>query len=273
MTDRRLQHRPLILVGPLPRPYSGTSVMFEFLRDELVARGIPHRIVDYGDRRKWDFIPRVFLRIGDWTILGLRYLLIATRRPTTVYHVIAQSRFGLLRDALIIAYAALLRHKIVLHVNCGDYGGFWRAQPRWLQYLTRRLLRLADIIIVPSERLIAMFDFEPLLRSKIEIITNAAPLSEPPLTDKTPPNGEVRIVFLSNFNALKGYAEVIQTVGILRREHNLGATCRLVGSFFAATERTTAQARRNMQQMIRQECLDDHVKILPAADHQPKYDL
>jgi len=132
---------------------------------------------------------------------------------------------------------------------------------------------LADIIIVPSERLIAMFDFEPLLRSKIEIITNAAPLSEPPLTDKMPPNGEVRIVFLSNFNALKGYAEVIQTVGILRREHKLGATCRLVGSFFAATERTTAQARRNMQQMIQQEFLDDHVKILPAADHERKYEL
>jgi glycosyltransferase involved in cell wall biosynthesis len=262
---------PLILVGPLPVPYNGISVTFELLRDELKSRGIAHRVVDTADRRQWPFVPRTLRRLVEWAFIGLRYAVLAVRRPTTVYLIIAQSRAGLARDVFVIALAVLMRHRIVLHTNCGDYGGFWRAQPRWLQRLISLVLRQAEMILVPSDRLVDMFSFEPRLRPRLEVVSNAAPLLDPPVTARTLPRQGIRLVYLSNFIATKGYAEVVRAVGILRRVHNLPVTCRLVGEFLIdgvgrRDARSPRQARTNLQRMIRDEQLEDAIEILPAAD-------
>jgi glycosyltransferase involved in cell wall biosynthesis len=255
----------VILLGPLPAPTAGTTVMFELLRDELVSRGVPHRVVDIADRRRWPWMPGLAGRLIDWAFIAARYVRVATRRRSTVYLVIAQSRRGFARDAFVITYGALMGHRIVLHVNCGDYGGFWKSQPRWLRNTMSRILRLAELIVVPSDRLVGMFDFEPELASRIEVLPNAARAAEPPVLHKRPPNGEIRLVYLSNFIAAKGYAEVVQAVKILRSQHRLPATCRLAGHFFAG------DARKNLQKMIEQEGLEAFVTILPVADHARKY--
>jgi glycosyltransferase involved in cell wall biosynthesis len=268
-------HQPLILVGPLPTPYHGISVTFELLRDELVSRGIAHRVVDTADRRHWPLVPRNLRRLIEWAFIGSRYAILAIRPPTTVYFIITQSRAGLMRDVFVIAFAALMRHRIVLHTNCGDYGGFWRAQPRWVQRLMCLVLRQAATIVVPSDRLVDMFSFEPRLRSRVEVVANAAPLADPPLTARTPPRDEIRLVYLSNFIASKGYAEVIRVVGILRRVYDLPVTCRLVGEFLTDSvprrgAKNGGKARMNLQRMIRDEQLEDRIEILPAADHARK---
>jgi glycosyltransferase involved in cell wall biosynthesis len=275
LNDTETSRPPLILVGPLPVPYHGVSVTFELLRDELVSRGIEHRIVDTADRRQWRFVPRAMRRLIEWLFLGARYALLAMGRPTTVYLIIAQSRLGLMRDLFVIGLAALMRHRIVLHSNCGDYSGFRLAQPRWLQRLISLALRQAATMVVPSERLIDMFAFEPALRERMAVVPNAAPIFDPPVTPRTPPQGEIRLVYLSNFIATKGYAEVIRAVGILRRVHELPATCRLVGEFLVdgAREegvRNRAEARRHVQEMIREEQLEEAIEILPAADGATK---
>lgn len=267
--------QPLILVGPLPLPYHGISVTFELLRDELVSRGIAHRVVDTADRRHWPFMPRNLRRLIEWTFIGARYSFLAIRRPTTVYLIISQSRVGLMRDMFVIVLAALMRHRIVLHTNCGNYGGFWRAQPRWVRRLTCLVLRQAATIVVPSDRLVDMFSFEPRLLPRVRVVPNAAPLFDPPVTARPPLRNEIRLVYLSNFIATKGYAEVIRAVGILRRAYDLPVTCRLVGEFLVdGTQergaRNREQARVNLQGMIRDEQLEDRIVILPAADQACK---
>jgi glycosyltransferase involved in cell wall biosynthesis len=278
VTATAKQSRALILVGSLPPPYHGISVTFELLHDELLSRGIAHRIVDTADRRRWPFVPRLLRRLVEWVFIGARFVAAAARRPTTVYHIIAQSRAGLLRDAFVILFASLMGHRIVLHANCGDYDGFCRAQPRWLQRFISFVLRRADTIVVPSDRLVGMFAFEPRLSQRMAVVPNSAPLADPPAAPRTPPRGEIRLVFLSNFIATKGYAEVIRAVGILRRVHQLPVTCRLVGEFLAdgflrRGARSAIQARRNLQRMIRDEQLEDAVEILPAAGHARKQEI
>jgi glycosyltransferase involved in cell wall biosynthesis len=274
----RADERPLILVGPLPLPCHGLSVTFELLRDQLVSRGIPHRIVDTADRRQWPFVPRLPRRLIEWVFIGARYAVLAARRRTTVYLIITQSRAGLMRDIFVIAIAAMMGHRVVLHANCGDYGGFWRAQPRWLRHLMRVVLRQAETIVVPSGRLAGMFDFEPRLQARIEVVPNAAPTAEPPVTHRTPPKHEIRLVYLSNFIATKGYAEVIRAVAILRHQHELPVTCRLVGEFLvddgaAMGARTRAEAHTNLQRIINDEQLEEHVTILPAAGRARKNEI
>jgi glycosyltransferase involved in cell wall biosynthesis len=179
------------------------------------------------------------------------------------------------RDIFIITIAALMRHRIVLHANCGDYGGFWRAQPRWLRRLIRLALRQAETMILPSGLLACMFDFEPLLETRIVVVPNAAPTAEPRATQRIPPDDEIRLVYLSNFIAAKGYQETIRAVAILRTDFGLPVTCRLVGEFLvdggaAAGRRTRARAQANLQRMIDDEQLAEYVTILPAAGPKRK---
>jgi len=261
----------LILVGPLPRPYGGISVLLELLREELIASRIRNRVIDVADRGPWPLVPRVIRRSIQWIGFGTRYMMAAARHPSTVYLTIAQSRGGFLRDAAVVAYAAALRHRIVLHVNCGDYGGFWHSQPRWLQRAIRVMLLRARTLIVPSERLLGMFDFEPRLRDRLVVVPNAAP-SDDAIAEKELGPDEVRLLFLSSFLPTKGYEEVIRTVGILRREHNIPATCRLVGTFVAPGAPEPDGQRRLVEQIIEDELLDGHVTIHPEAGREGKYD-
>ncbi len=266
----RVAGRPLILVAPLPNPRHGLSVTFELLRDQLVERKIPHCIVDTADRRRWPLVPRLVRRFIEWLFLGARYLVLAARPRTTVYLIITQSRAGLMRDLFVIGVASMMGHRVVLHANCGDYGGFWRAQPRPLRDLIGMALRRAETIIVPSGLLVSMFDFEPRLRAAIEVVPNAAPTADPPVAQRVAPEGEIRLVYLSNFIVSKGYGEVIRAVAMLRREYQLPVTCRLVGEFLvdggtATGPRTRTEARASLQRMIDEEGLAEYVAILPAA--------
>lgn len=99
--------------------------------------------------------------------------------------------------------------------------------------------------MVPSDRLVDMFSFEPRLHSRVAVVPNAAPLFEPPMTARAPMRHEIRLVYLSNFIAAKGYAEVIRAVGILRHVHDLPVTCRLWESFSAMALRSAEPGRRS----------------------------
>ena len=258
---------PLIVVGPLPPPWHGLSVTFEFLRDHLVANGIKHYVIDTADRRHWPGVPRAVRRLIEWIGLVARYLTVVVRRPTTVYLIIAQSRGGFLRDAVIVSVASLFRHRIVLHANCGNYGGFWRAQPPILRHLIRLILRAADTVIVPSARLVSMFDFEPQIRERILVVPNAAPpVSEESFRGRQLGDRELRLVFLSNFIPGKGYGEVIRTVKILQKEYGIPVRCELVGEFLLDGRKM----RADLERTIAAEELEQYVAVRPAANRERK---
>ncbi len=258
---------PLILVGPLPPPWHGLSVSLELLRDHLVATGIDHRVIDTADRRQWAFVPRLVRRLIEWIAIAARYVLAVVRPPTTVYLIIAQSRAGFLRDAFVVSIAFLLRHRIVLHTNCGNYGGFWRAQPSFVRQMIRLMLRAAATVIVPSERLIAMFDFEPRIRDRIVVISNAAPAhSEEGFRGKQLGDRELRLVFLSNFIPGKGYGEVIRTVKILQKEYGIPVRCELVGEFLL----DGVHGRADLERAVAAEKLEQSIAVRPPADYEHK---
>lgn len=240
---------------------------FERLCEELSARGMSHRIVDTADRRHWPLVPRLLRRAMEWMVIAARYLFLVIRRRTTVYLVITQSRAGFVRDALVIGVAALLGHRIILHANCGNYGGFHAAQPRLMQRLISRVLCAAETIVIPSARMVSMFDFEPRLGARLCVVPNAAQTCvEPSFRGKELPRAEIRLVFLSNFIVSKGYHEVIRTVSVLRSQYALPVVCELVGDFLGGG----AAERAKLQRAIAEARLDAWVTVRPPADAQHK---
>ncbi len=225
--------RPPILVGPLPPPVHGLAAAFGAFVDDVRRRGHAVELVDlFPDKRPDAVVAGGRSRLVALLPLLLPYWRRLLGRRRTVYVAIAQSRGGFLRDCAFLWPAALLGHRLVVHLHGGNYGAFHAAQPRWLQALIAATLRRCDAIIVLGAGLRAMFDFDPALAARIAVVPNGL---EPPPPAPRPPRaaGRLRVLYLSNLIESKGWIEVLEAVARLRTDHGIDATVAFAGRFLA----------------------------------------
>jgi glycosyltransferase involved in cell wall biosynthesis len=235
--DREGSPARLILVGPLPPPYYGQSVSFRMLVDEVARTGVPHVVVDlaHGEAagEKMGVLTRH--RVADYASILRRFFAAAAGPRGTVYLTIAQSRSGFMRDWVMIRYARLFGHRVVLHLKGGNYDNFYAAQPAWVRALVRWTLRSADRVLVLGERLRAMFDFEPAVAGRIHVVPNGLPDERERAgvakTLPAPGEGPVRLLFLSNLVESKGWLDVLEALRLLRDRLGERVRCDFHGRF------------------------------------------
>jgi glycosyltransferase involved in cell wall biosynthesis len=234
--------RRLILVGPLPPPYYGQSVSFAMLVDEVARLGVAHAVVDlahgHASAEKMGVVTRH--RVADYASILRRFFAAATGPRGTLYLTIAQSRAGFMRDWVMIRYARLCGHRVVVHLKGGNYHNFYAAQPAWTRALVRRTLRSADRVLVLGERLRAMFDFEPAIAARIRVVPNGLPDDREPTTRGKalpgPGGGPVRLLFLSNLVESKGWLDVLEAVRLLRDRLGERVRCDFHGEFYTSPD-------------------------------------
>lgn len=232
----------LILVGPLPPPYYGQSVSFRMLADEVARLGVPHAVVDLAHGQasgeKIGVVTRH--RVLEYGSILRRFFAAAAPPGGTLYLTIAQSRAGFMRDWVMIRYARLVGHRIVVHLKGGNYDHFYAAQPAWARALIRATLRRADRVLVLGERLRSMFDFEPAVAGRIRVVPNGLPDErEPARAAKTlpaPGEGPVRLLFLSNLVESKGWLDVLEAVRLLRDRLGDRVRCDFHGAFYVSED-------------------------------------
>lgn len=263
---------PVILLGPLPPPYHGQSMAFAALVEGLAERGVPFQVHDLFPEKR----PDAQVAGAGWRrarqLMGVtaRFLGWVLRTPrTTVYITIAQSRLGFLRDAVMIWAARAGGHRIVVHLHGGNYDGFYAAQPGWLQWVVRATLRQCSSVLVLGDRLRAMFDFEPALRDRVQVVPNGLPIARPvPMPAKRlPPLGApVQLLFLSNLVESKGYFDVLEAVDHLVNRYGLAVECHFAGRFLCnptddVRVTSEAQARALFEVEVRQRGLESRISV------------
>lgn len=232
-----------ILVGPLPPPTIGQSISFEMLRDEFIARSLPHWLLDISggatSRRDGSFsLGRVIALMASLC----RVTILPFLQHRNFYLTIAQSWNGFLRDLWFIALAKLGGHRIVLHLKGGSYDNFYDSLGNFRQWIVRKTLSGADCIIVLGDRLTPMFDFVPNSADKVIVVSNGCPLPKETLTSaakslpKTDSEEPINVLYLSNLIDSKGYRDVLQAVAILKHVKKLKILCRFCGQFLIASD-------------------------------------
>ncbi len=235
---------PCLLVGFTSfQDVTGLALAFDLLLAGFDQRQLPYRLVDFG-RLGLAARPGAFslLRILSTLQLLLSFCL-KLRGVQSVYIVIASSKMGFLRDALMIWLSRLASRRLVLHLHGGGYRAFYASQSPWWQRLIARTLANAQAIVVLGEQLYDQFTFVPNYAQKMRIVPNGLPLDLQPMTVQPKalaPNTCVQLLYLSNLIESKGYLILLEACRMLYHDHGLHIHCDFCGNFVETTADHTA---------------------------------
>ena len=168
-TDHRV-----MLVGPRSTSelISGMRIGFDLLVAGFEERQLPHVVVDrslgmagkkVGTLTFRSVLANVYLFLSYWVNL---------LSVSSVYITIATSRFGFLRDAIMIWSAWIFRKRMVLHLKGGGFLNFYAESHSLLKRLIRQTFAKAHIIIVLGELLVDQFEFVPGISEKLRVVPN-----------------------------------------------------------------------------------------------------
>ena len=212
--DRKNTESYTLLIGPKSPPPTGQSVAFDMLIEGLSGMR-RFEMVDLAERnvrRDAQFsLNRALSMLGIiWDVWR------KSRKCQVVYLQIAQSRWGFIRDAIIILIARINRCRVVAHLHGGGYAEFYSSLPPPIRGLIRFTLRHIDRLIVLSDGLRSNFAFmgEDYVE-RLRVVPNATPV--PIGAPKQAPHESLRLLYLSNLLVEKGYFDCIDALPHIQR--------------------------------------------------------
>jgi len=230
----------ILLVGPrVQQVKTGVGVAFELLIENL--KETEHRVAIVNTQ--WGGAVR---NSGGLNIRRIFVVVVCVLqswwklpRSQTLYMPISTSKFGFLRDYLIIRAASLLKVRVVVHLHGGGLKLFYEKASPKLQKLIRKTLSRADCCIVLGELLKDQFSFVSNAEEKIKVVLNGTPIDEskiPPSHVKQPPKigSPWRFLYLSNLMPTKGYLELIKACRLLVDQGVNDFHCDLCGEFLSS---------------------------------------
>lgn len=271
-----MNKRKVLLIGILPPPINGQSLAFQALADELEAE-----ILLISGQRNTNIsitLAKIFSFLG--LLIQLVKKLLFYRY--VVYHTISQSKNGFLRDFLIVNISKFFGNKVIVHIHGGNYDGFYQVQKPFIQKKINGMLKRVDSILVLSESLAKMFDFNPTLKKKIKIVQNGLPwnidktqtnLKELPISKECP----IKILFLSNLIESKGYLDVLEATSILVNEYGYNIEANFCGEFIhyddAKRFATISEAKQYFYAFIAKNNLASHINYHGIVEEAKKKEI
>lgn len=262
----------ILLIGILPPPINGQTIAFQVLVDELNVEVLTL----YGKRNA--IFSKIFIYVGLLFQLIFKLIL----RKYVVYHAVSQSKEGFIRDFPIVLLSKILGSKIIIHIHGGNYDGFYQAQKPFIQKQIWQMLMHTDSIIVLSESMKKMFDFEPQLHHKLKVVKNGLPwnIERNDLKIKELPHNNdlpIKIIFLSNLIESKGYLDVLEATSILVNEYGYNVKTDFCGEFIqyhdAQRFATLSEAKQYFYEFISKNNLKNCVNYHGIVDVEKKKKL
>jgi glycosyltransferase involved in cell wall biosynthesis/2-polyprenyl-3-methyl-5-hydroxy-6-metoxy-1,4-benzoquinol methylase len=271
-----MKDKNILLIGSIPPPINGQTLSFQALVEEmnveslmlLGLRGVNMRV----------FLSKIFVFLG----LLIRLFGKVIFKNYVVYQTFSQSKEGFFRDFPIVFISKFLGSKVIGHIHGGNYDGFYFAQNRLIKSLIRNMLKQTDSIIILSENMKSMFDFEPTVLPKIKIIknglswkmdTNDLKIKELPINSQKP----IKIIFLSNLIESKGYWDVLEATNILVNQYGYNVQTDFCGEFiqYPDAQRFTNidEAKEHFFGFIKANKLQHHVNYRGIIEGEPKKQL
>ena len=258
--------RPILLVGPLPPPLNGMTVMTALARLGLAREGVPVAHLDLSDHRTVGNVGRLDPRN---VVLAFRHgarmhALLARTKPRLVYLPIAQSTLGFLRDALLILAARAHRVPVAVHLHGASFRSFHDGAAAPVRAIVRGCLRGVAAAIVLGESARGIFD-GLVPAGRVHVLANGIPA--PPRYLPAPRAAErFEVLYMSNLIRGKGYRDLLAAVPAVASAHP-ALRVRFAGEWSSDREREEVRAE------IARLGIGNHVRFVSSATGLRKAEL
>jgi glycosyltransferase involved in cell wall biosynthesis len=160
--------KPILLVGPFPKPVTGLS-----LANEILYKGLRNN-------NKVDFIDMSYFKfeedVGKFNFYKMFYFFKLNLKAFNIYNydsiyiTIGQSFFGVLKYALFFITGKIFRKRIVIHLHGNQLGDMYESQCLLKKIIIKSILSLSNYGIVLSSSLKQNLNF--FLRSEEIFVVN-----------------------------------------------------------------------------------------------------
>ena len=208
--------KKLLALVPLPPPYSGPEISSKILFSKPFDN-LRVKIINVSVRKNK-------LKRGTFSISAfLKFLLIYANyifqivfyNPNFVYHCITATKFGWIRDFIILFPALLLNKKIIIHMRGGHFKIFYeKLNSKIFKRLIKFCLDKSYRIIVQSESLKEQFKGYD---NKLEVLPNAF---EEMFLNINPERKGNKILFVGLLTYAKGYNDLLDVSIKILNEFN-----------------------------------------------------
>jgi glycosyltransferase involved in cell wall biosynthesis len=256
----------VLVVGPLPAPYNGMTVVTETILSSWLREGFRIVHVDTSDRRKISNVGRLDVTNIALALKATADMLraLARRDVELVYLPIAKNRLGFLRDAPFLLAARASRRTTVVHFHARGFDEFRKSQPLWMRGLIELCLHSERAhAIVLGERL--KNEFEGLIPGqRVHVIPNG--VADQRMHAENWRSEPATVLHLSTLWSTKGVFEVLESA-VRLGDRLPGVRYVLAGGWYSP-----AEARR-AQRYIADHDLHDSVHVLGPVTGDQKREL
>lgn len=207
----------VLAVGPNKNPVTGQSKCFNYF---VCNSG--HNVIELNTTGKGRFY---FLRY---------ILLVVYHRIFSSYDVIyftsSRTKFGFIRDLILVLFNFNHRFKIVNHLHGADFSSFLNELSPSFRSLVDLIYRRINVSIVLTPSMRKQYAEYPLM--EVVVIPNFYDSSEVGEINSVVETKPLKVLFLSNLIASKGYMELIEAFKVLGGKYIGKIELHIAGALF-----------------------------------------
>jgi glycosyltransferase involved in cell wall biosynthesis len=259
--------KKLLVVGSLPPPYHGVSVIIKSLLESPLTDSFDIMFLDISDHRSLENVNK-FDVIN--VVLAMKHSLLfiislITHIPDIVYLSNSETFWGFLRDCGFFLPALFLNKKVVVHSHGSHFKDFYDVEaPIWLKAIIRWIFRRVERVIVVCSRL--KFNYTWLLPgNRIFVVEYGIkdlgnPVKKPRKETKR------QVLYLGNLIREKGFIDVIRCIPlVLYKISNI--------KFIFAGDWYEPADKLEVEEFIRNNELHDYVAFVGVVYGEEKENL
>jgi len=216
-------HSTVLLVGPIPPPYGGQSVLVKSILESNLSNKFEMIVLNVAHDRP-DPFKRAALTI--FFLVRLLVLLVSVHR-IKLMHIHTSAGTAFYEKNLFSIIGKLFRKKVILHIHGGRFKHFWKKSWILNKYLIKKALDINDSVIVLSQEWKSFFECYVQCRTKIIALPNAIKCGNYGFVK--PEAAAVTFLFVGHLKREKGLLDLLEALRILQRTKNLHIKVKLMG--------------------------------------------